>query len=77
MQNSVFKMGKYNTHFIEDHKEELLDKFRCNIECEDVAILAAFVDYIDAIENAGPTRPQGPRGNLWKEFGRRKSILRL
>jgi len=77
MQNSVFKLGKYNTHFIEDHIEELLDKFRCNIECEDVAILAAFVDYIDAIENVGPMRPQGPRGNLWKEFGRRKSILRL
>lgn len=77
MQNSVFKSGKYNTHFIEENKEELLSRTQCNMVCEDVAILAAFIDYINAIENVGPTRPQGPRGNLWKEYGRRKSILRL
>lgn len=77
MQNSVFKSGKYNTHFIEENKVELLSRTQCNMVCEDVAILAAFIDYINAIENVGPTRPQGPRGNLWKEYGRRKSILRL
>jgi len=77
MQNSVFKSGKYNTHFIEENKGELLSRTQCNMVCEDVAILAAFIDYINAIENVGPTRPQGPRGNLWKEYGRRKSILRL
>ena len=77
MECGDFKSGKYTTHFIEQHLTELLHNPELDVESEDVAIMAVFIDYLNAIENAGPTKPAGTRGNLWKEYGRRRSLLRL
>jgi acetyl-CoA carboxylase, biotin carboxylase subunit len=77
MECGDFKLGKYNTHFIEMHLNQLLTNPELDIESEDVAIMTVFIDYLNAIENAGPTKPLGTRGNLWKEYGRRRSLLRL
>jgi acetyl-CoA carboxylase biotin carboxylase subunit len=72
-----FVEGKYNTHFIEDNMEFLVTPDACELECSDVAIMATFIHYLDQLKDAEPTKPTGTRGNLWKEYGRRHSVLRL
>lgn len=77
MECPDFRHGNYNTHFIEKNLEFLMKKQDCTSDCEDVAIMTILIDYLDKLEQAQPTRPEGQRGNLWKEYGRRRSLLRL
>jgi acetyl-CoA carboxylase biotin carboxylase subunit len=77
MDNSDFKNGKYNTHFIEDHKKELLETERCDLQCEDVAIITAFIDYLTKLKKVSLNPPTVPSSSKWKESGRRKGIHRL
>jgi acetyl-CoA carboxylase biotin carboxylase subunit len=72
-----FVEGRYNTHFIEDNLEFLLTPDTCELECSDVAIMTTFIHYLEQLKEAEPTKPTGTRGNLWKEYGRRHSVLRL
>ncbi|MDO9510267.1 MAG: acetyl-CoA carboxylase biotin carboxylase subunit [Bacteroidales bacterium] len=72
-----FVNAKYNTHFIENNIDFLLSKDTCNMQCEDVAIMTAFIHYLDELKKVEPSRPSGLRGNLWKEYGRRRSVLRI
>jgi len=69
--------GNYNTHFIEDNYEFLMEKKPSVGHFEDVAIIAAFIDYIDKVEKLQPQRSTHELGNNWKDFGRKKSVLRL
>lgn len=77
MECPDFKNGNYNTHFIEKNHDFLLNRQDCPSDCEDVAIMAVLIDHLDKLEQAQPTRPEGQRGNLWKEYGRRRSLMRL
>ncbi|MCP4553751.1 MAG: acetyl-CoA carboxylase biotin carboxylase subunit [Bacteroidetes bacterium] len=71
-----FKAGKYNTHFIEDNYDFLMSKTKSTDKHEDVAIIAAFMDYIDKVDNLQPEKPCLKLGNNWKDFGRKKNVLR-
>ncbi|HBZ66666.1 MAG TPA: acetyl-CoA carboxylase biotin carboxylase subunit [Bacteroidales bacterium] len=77
MECPDFRHGNYNTHFIEKNFDFLMKRQECASDCEDVAIMTVLIDYLDKLEQAQPTRPEGQRGNLWKEYGRRRSLLRL
>lgn len=77
MESADFRQGKYNTHFIEKNLKFLTDERVCDDLCEDVAIMAVMAAYLSRQEEASPSRPMGTRGNLWKEYGRRRSLLRL
>lgn len=72
-----FVEGKYNTHFIEDNYDFLMSKGDKVGKFEDVAIIAAFVDYIDKVADLQPEKPSSTLGNNWKDFGRKKNVLRL
>lgn len=70
-----FKQGKYNTHFIKNNENFLLAEDEAKTQFEDLAIVAAFIDYNDKIKNC----QNGLNNNAaskWKEFGRRKGLLR-
>ncbi|MCX6235492.1 MAG: acetyl-CoA carboxylase biotin carboxylase subunit [Bacteroidetes bacterium] len=71
----AFRQGVYNTHFIEDHKKEIMETERCDALCEDVAIIATYMDYISNLNKNSANRMAPVRSN-WKEFGRRKGIQR-
>lgn len=72
-----FKSGKYNTHFIEKNYDFLMTKPATCGNCEEVAIIAALVDYLDKINAIQPEKSKPKLGNNWKDFGRKKNVLRF
>jgi acetyl-CoA carboxylase biotin carboxylase subunit len=74
-----FRKGGYNTHFIEDNIAFLMDEPECAYECENLALIAAFVEYTTKLNEIEQTiSPESSRhGSDWKEFGRRLAAWRL
>ncbi len=72
-----FIEGRYNTHFIEDNHDRLFSPRPCGLECEDMAIISAFIDYLDKLERVQPPRFTGELASTWKDFGRKRNVLRL
>jgi acetyl-CoA carboxylase, biotin carboxylase subunit len=72
-----FINGKYNTHFIENNSEKLFTPSHCGTECEDMAMIACFIDYIDKIGKIQPQKFTEELASTWKDFGRKRSVLRL
>jgi acetyl-CoA carboxylase biotin carboxylase subunit len=69
--------GQYNTHFIEKNSERLFSPGACGIECEDMAMIACFIDYLEKIEEIQPQKFTDQFASTWKDFGRKRSVLRL
>ncbi|MFA8299194.1 MAG: acetyl-CoA carboxylase biotin carboxylase subunit [Hyphomicrobiales bacterium] len=72
-----FRSGKYNTSFIEKHEDYLFDPFPEESEREDMAVIAAYIDYLDTMAELQPTPQNYSLGNNWKDLGRKRSILRM
>jgi acetyl-CoA carboxylase, biotin carboxylase subunit len=72
-----FVEGKYNTHFIEKNSDKLFHPVNCNTECEDMAMIASFIDYIDKIGRIQPPKFTEDLASTWKDFGRKRNVLRL
>ncbi len=77
MDTPDFNSGNYNTHFIEKNERFLLASRPCGTECEDMAIMAAFIDYLTKLERIQPPQYTGELGSNWKDFGRKRNVLRL
>jgi acetyl-CoA carboxylase biotin carboxylase subunit len=77
MEAPDFVEGKYSTHFIEKNKDILHPDTDASEEEVDIAAITAFVDFINKQEKAKPTGNGNAEKNSWKEFGRRKGVLRL
>lgn len=77
MDTPAFREGKYNTHFIEENQERLFAPGACGTECEDMAMITAFIDYLDKMARIQPPRYTEELGSNWKDFGRKRSVLRL
>ena len=72
-----FVNGKYNTQFIEKNLDILIPENNPSQEDTDIAAITAFVDFINQESNAIETSDSKGKKNYWKEFGRRKGVLRL
>lgn len=79
MDTAEFREGHYNTHFIENNLKYLLTDTECDKYCEDLALIAAYIEYRDRLENIEQTiSPATVRhGSDWKHYGRRYGSLRL
>jgi acetyl-CoA carboxylase biotin carboxylase subunit len=77
MEVPAFIEGRYNTHFIEENQQYLQPRAVCTERCMDVAAITAFVDYITKLERLQPDKAQKHLGNNWKDFGRKRSVLRF
>lgn len=78
MMHPVFESGKYNTHFIEDHFEELTaEQTNCDLECEDMAVITAFIDYMDKLNTLTPVEAPVQNVSIWKKYGRGKNVVRI
>jgi acetyl-CoA carboxylase biotin carboxylase subunit len=77
METPDFVMGKYNTHFIEKNNEFLMFPDKHDEKTEDVAIIAAYIDYLDGLENLQTDVHAKNGQNNWKNCGRRLSFNRL
>ena len=71
-----FVQGNYDTHFIENNKEFLALDNKCNETCEDLALITAFVDYFNKIQEGSVIDISENDDATWKNFGRRKAVLR-
>jgi acetyl-CoA carboxylase, biotin carboxylase subunit len=72
-----FLEGKYNTHFIEENIDRLFTPKHCGTECEDMVLIACFIDYLDKLERIQPPVFTEDLASTWKDFGRKRSVLRL
>lgn len=75
METPDFVKGKYNTHFIEKNRETLMAPQKKNRKYEDVAIMTAFVDYLEKIGNTQTRVTTRNDRSTWKECGRRKNLF--
>jgi acetyl-CoA carboxylase, biotin carboxylase subunit len=73
----AFVEGRYNTHFIEENQQYLQPKQNCTGRCEEVAAITAFVDYITKLDKLQPAQMGQELGNNWKDFGRKRAVLRI
>jgi acetyl-CoA carboxylase biotin carboxylase subunit len=72
-----FSSGKYNTHIIENNKDVLFSETECPQKYDDIAIITAYLDYVSNMEKNQPRKSYNNYMNKWKDFGRRKSVIRL
>jgi len=77
MDSEDFVKGKYNTHFIEDNLDTLLELSDQDIINQDLSMIVAYLEYINAAEANISAESNGSSRNKWKEFGRSQAILRL
>jgi acetyl-CoA carboxylase, biotin carboxylase subunit len=71
-----FVDGDYTTHFIDQNKDFLMVDVPCDQECEDMVIIAAFLEYLRKIEKASPKEMTALKNN-WKDYSRVRSVLKL
>lgn len=71
-----FVRGNYTTHFIDENLQHLLSRNLCADECEDIVIIAAFLEYMSQIRKATPSEMTAIKNN-WKDYSRIRSVLKL
>lgn len=78
MSHPAFREGKYNTHFIEKHHDDLFKPASpCDFICEDLAIAVTFVEYLDALgKQTHVTKDSTESSSAWKTYGRSKGVVR-
>jgi len=69
MNNTNFIEGKYDTHFIENNQKELM-KENSKEECEDMVVIAAFIDFMDKVSRIKDNQKEfaPPAENRWKKI---------
>ncbi len=77
MEVPDFQKGRYTTHFIQNHEQELKTKAGCSETCKDLAAVTAFVDYLKKLEANTPSSNGSAKKSQWKAFGRKKAVTRL
>jgi len=78
MEAEDFVEGKYDTHFIENNMDFLMTDDDCSDYCEDIALLVAYLDYTEKMKlNGEQTLETQKQTSHWKDFARRRNVIRL
>ena len=72
-----FKQGMYNTHFIQDNEDVLMQKEEPSQKLKDIASITAFFNYLKKLEERTPPELKSSMGSNWKSCGRKKNMERL
>jgi acetyl-CoA carboxylase biotin carboxylase subunit len=73
-----FIEGKYDTGFILKHTEELKKgAVSENGEAENIALIAAYIDYLVNLEENRSDKTDNRPGSRWRNFGLHKGLLRI
>ncbi len=68
MNNKNFIAGNYDTHFIEKNQEQLMGDGDCE-NCDDMVIIAAFIDYLDKLGSTEKNQKEfTPAQSRWKKI---------
>lgn len=78
MYAPAFVKGEYDTSFLEKYSRTLQRPKSDNEEIENMAMIAAYVDYLFNLEENKPVRTVDSRPiSRWREFGLQKGVLRI
>jgi acetyl-CoA carboxylase biotin carboxylase subunit len=79
MDTPDFVSGNYDTHFIANNEEMLMQRNDCNQECEDMAIFVAYLDYLDKLKSnaTNSVSGNGDTSSSWKEYSKRQNVIRI
>ncbi|MBN1925815.1 MAG: acetyl-CoA carboxylase biotin carboxylase subunit [Prolixibacteraceae bacterium] len=77
MDTPDFVNGTYDTHFIQKNENYLLTHEGCNDRCEDLAILVAYLDYMEKMGGNIHLNGSDKKESAWKKFAKQNSIIRL
>ena len=77
MDSEDFVSGNYDTNFIEKNRDTLIDVDTCELECQDMVIIAAYIDYNNRLNKVIPTKELIPAKNRWKKYTYQKNFDRL
>jgi acetyl-CoA carboxylase, biotin carboxylase subunit len=78
MDTEDFRSGHYNTHFIENNKEFLFQKGECFGKCEDIALIATYLEYMSKVGHADNTeKSRSETSDIWRNSGRKYGISPL
>lgn len=77
METPDFVNGNYNTHFVEKNLKFLVSKEEFKGDNEDLAIITAFIHYTNKLDKLQPEPIKKNMAKNWKDFGRKRSTLRL
>jgi len=72
-----FKKGMYNTHFIQDNENLLMEKDEPSQKMKDIASIAAFFNYLERLEERSLPVFKNENGSNWKNCGRKKNLEHL
>jgi acetyl-CoA carboxylase biotin carboxylase subunit len=67
MQCKDFTEGKYDTHFIENNKENLTGEVFVEQEIEDMVIISAYIDYLERLSKVYTSKEFQPANSRWKK----------
>jgi len=77
MDTDDFRSGNYDTNFIEKNKAVLLADTKCTPECEDMVIIASYIEYLDRLNIAQTSKEMYTAQNRWKKYTYQKNFERL
>ncbi len=77
MEAEDFTSGNYDTGFIEKNSESLFEKIECAMECQDISMIVAYVDYLSEVDKHKPESAQNNDDSGWKKYGRKQAVNRL
>mgnify|MGYP000846044974 FL=1 len=79
MDNDDFRNGIYNTHFIDEHMDELMSEApRGGQIFEDMAVIATYFDYITKMEKVAMSDFTVTQScDNWKTYGLKKNLQRI
>jgi len=77
MDTADFRSGNYDTNFIEKNKAVLLADTKCTPECEDMVIIASYIEYLDRLNIAQTSKEMYTAQNRWKKYTYQKNFERL
>lgn len=72
-----FKNGCYDTSFVEANRERLVKRKSYHTESEDIAVIAAYVDYLMNFEENTADQQDDSALSRWRSFGLQKGVLRV
>jgi acetyl-CoA carboxylase biotin carboxylase subunit len=70
MNTTDFINGEYDTHFIEKNEEYLMKGEPCTLECEDLAMIMAYVEHQSHSDKRLRFSLNHHQKSNWKEYGR-------
>lgn len=77
MDTDDFRSGNYDTNFIEKNKVVLHADTKCTVECEDMVIIASYIEYLDRLNIAQTSKEMYTAQNRWKKYTYQKNFERL